>query len=193
MNKRCVGWGRGGVRYFLGLWNNFLLKHARDVIFSLQVVNMMETRNYYEEFWNVENFQNGTRFCPIWYPYPLNRQILKFGPRHPIFLKIVKISKCSKVPYQYVSNEPSITCQPWFKLKLLRFLWFSLFEAEKAADFLYLDVFLNKFLLKHARDVIFSLQVVNMMETRNYYEEFWNVENFQNGTRFLSNLITLAP
>ena len=43
--------------------NNFLLKHARDLIFSLQVVNMM-TKKILKDFQNFENFQNGGHFCP---------------------------------------------------------------------------------------------------------------------------------
>ena len=38
------------LRYFCGSSNNFLLKHARDLIFSLQVVNMMTTKKYYGDF-----------------------------------------------------------------------------------------------------------------------------------------------
>ena len=43
--------------------NNILLKHATDLKFSLQVVNMLTMKNYYGDFLNVLKFSKWRPFC----------------------------------------------------------------------------------------------------------------------------------
>ena len=100
--------------------------------------------------------------------------------QHHVFLRLVKPTLKADLWEQYMLDVPLKSIRLFLSHILLKF---SYMKWRKML-FLEFHVFLNNFLLKHARDWMFwQQQVVNIM-TKKLLGDFWNFAYFQNGSHF---------